>query len=140
MAFTDLILRNPNGKPIPPSKYDENFVLATISKNNLIINSSCVQLIDKLNSHSYLIGQNSENSFAATLPNKVIAPYLKLVSSRLKSGDFDHFLSELRFSRCPPLTQNLIFYIFTLTKELSKIPMETKIVRDVNSGIVIAPS
>ena len=45
MGFRDLILKNPNGKPNTPSKYDQNFVVATISKNNLIINSSCVQFI-----------------------------------------------------------------------------------------------
>ena len=32
MGFTDLISRTPSGKAIPPSHYDEEFVVATTKK------------------------------------------------------------------------------------------------------------
>ena len=43
MGFTDLPSKTPIGKPIAPSNYDEEFVVATISKINSIINPTDIQ-------------------------------------------------------------------------------------------------
>ena len=41
MAFTDFLSRLSSGKVLPPSHYNENFVLTSIEKNrNILLNSS----------------------------------------------------------------------------------------------------
>ena len=72
MGFTDLISKIPIGKPMPPSIYDRDFVMATIGKFSSIINPSVIQLLDKLKSHSSLIEQNSENCNDLTLSNMIV--------------------------------------------------------------------
>ena len=67
MVFTNLYSNFSNGKPIAPSNYDGEFVVATFSKinstinPNSIINPSDVQLLDNLKPYSNLIEQLAEN-------------------------------------------------------------------------------
>ena len=110
MGFTNLISRNPIGKPIAFSNDDKEFVIATISKISSIKNPTIIQLLHKSKRHSKLIGQILENPTDVIVHIKTNASILSLVSSRLKVCNFDLFRSEIYTSYCIPLDFSKIIF------------------------------
>ena len=73
-GFSDLISRFSIQKPLPPSNYNNEVALASISKINFLYKKN-------FHSNSDLIDQIWENSNDALLRNKIIASFLNLVGS-----------------------------------------------------------
>ena len=109
-------------------------------------------LIGQING-SNLIGQISKTSTDVKLRNKIIASILKLISSRLKVCDFDHFRSKFGNFKCfyqdyskiscsKIEISNIFFNFSSFHSNFLKSPIESNIVKKVNrnSGIVIFPS
>ena len=89
MGFTDLISRTPSGKAIPPSHYDEEFVVATTKKIYNALNP-----LDNENSLRNSISSISENSHYTKLRNHVIITALNFVNSSISICNQKHYRTE----------------------------------------------
>ena len=97
MGFTDLISRSPSGKAIPPSHYDEEFVVATIKKIYNALNP-----LDNDNSLCNSISSISENSNQKRLRNHVIIKALNFINSSIPICNQKYYSTEFCNSKCIP--------------------------------------
>ena len=135
MGFTDLISRNPSGKTLPISHYDEKFVVANINK----INKSII-LSEKQRKTCSAIGSKVERSGYAKLRNYLIASILKLINSTFPICPSNHNRTEFCSSKSFPLdysnTNSLVisssnpafFNFFILNCSLINSAVDKKIV------------
>ena len=102
MGLTDLISRIPAGKALPPSHYDEEFVVANIDKIKKSINLSDKQRMTccywfksgKFRLHNYKIPKR--------LHNYLLASVLKLINSTFPICSTNHNRTEFCTSKCIP--------------------------------------
>ena len=98
IGFSYLILKISSGIAIPPSYYDEDFMVATINKIYKVINLSDSRGSRKLKYKA--IGSKSENSNYARLRNHFIAFVLKVINSTLSVCNLIHNRTDLFNSIC----------------------------------------
>ena len=98
MGFSYLSLKVSSGKAIPPSHYNEDFVVATINKINKVINPSDSRDSTKLKNKA--IGSKSENSNYAMLRYHFIASVLKVINSTLSICNLKHNRTDFCNPHC----------------------------------------
>ena len=150
MGFTDLISRTPSDKAIPPSHYDEEFVVATTKKIYHALNP-----LDSENSLRNSINSISENSHYTKLRNHVIITALNFINSSISICNQKHYRTEFCNSKCIPsdfsntdftkisLSNSAFIYFLILNSSLISNPSDIKLINSVNMSnnqIVVNPS
>ena len=150
MGFTDLISRTHLGKVIPPSHYDEEFVVATIKK---IFNA--LNPLDNENSLRNSFSSISENANYTKLRNHVIIAALNFVNSSISICNQKHYRTEFCNSKCILsdfsstdstkifLSNSAFIYFLILNSSLISNPSDLKFINSVNMSnnqIVVNPS
>ena len=127
MGFTDLLSRLSSGKALPPSHYDEEFVVASIDKIQKILynrthsNPVDVNIVDRspiavnyntfvnskipsrVENSSDVIGQDFSNRSLANFKLKIIVAIISCIARSLKICDNSHTRSENCTSKCLPI-------------------------------------
>ena len=139
MGFNYLISRSTSRKAIPPSHYDEKFVVATTKKIYNALNP-----LDNDNSLGNSISSISENSNYTRLRNHVIITALNFINSSILICNQKQYRTELFNSKCIPsdfsntdptklfLSNSAFIFFLILNSSLISNPSDFKIINSVN--------